>query len=220
MSTHHPTPSRRRSFPRGAWAATGLALLLALSGCGGTDESERPQKLSATEHNKADVAFATDMIQHHAQAMSMVDLTRDRTLDPEVQKLADAISAAQSPEIETMSGWLQEWGEDVPATMRDHVNGGHEGHGDDDSSMSDSMEGMDHDMPGMMSADDMDALESASDDAFQDMWLEMMVEHHKGALEMSEDEQAKGRFKPAVELASSISTSQSREIDTMQRLLE
>lgn len=209
----------QRPLIRATWAAAGTALLLSLSACGGSDEATRPQQLSQTEHNQADVSFATDMIQHHAQAMSMVDLTMDRELEPEVQELADAIRAAQSPEIETMSGWLQEWGEEVPSTMRDHVNGGHEGHGDEDSSMSDSMEGMDHDMPGMMSAEDMDALENASDAEFRDMWLEMMIEHHEGAVEMSETEQDEGRFKPAVDLAGTIIESQTTEIDTMEKLL-
>ncbi len=210
----------QRPLFRATWAAAGLAVLLTLSACGGSDEAETPQKLSETEHNKADVTFASDMIQHHAQALSMVDLTMDRDLEPEVQELADSIRAAQSPEIETMSGWLQEWGEEVPSTMRDHVNGGHEGHSDDeDSSMSDSMEGMDHDMPGMMSAEDMDALENASDAEFSDMWLKMMIEHHEGAVEMSETEQDEGRFKPAVDLAGTIIESQTAEIDTMEKLL-
>ncbi|MFE6650170.1 DUF305 domain-containing protein [Nocardioides sp. NPDC057772] len=211
----------QRPLFRATWAAAGLAVLLTLSACGGgSEEAEAPQKLSETEHNKADVAFATDMIQHHAQAMSMVDLTMDRPLEPEVQELADAIRAAQSPEIETMSGWLQEWGEEVPSTMRDHVNGGHEGHGgEDESSMSDSMEGMDDDMPGMMSAEDMEALEKASDAEFQDMWLEMMIEHHEGAIEMSETEQDEGRFKPAVDLAGTIIETQSAEIETMEKIL-
>ncbi|NYI77981.1 DUF305 domain-containing protein [Nocardioides panzhihuensis] len=209
----------QRSLTRTTLAAAGLAVLLTLSACGGSDGADQPQKLSETEHNKADVTFATDMIQHHAQAMSMVDLTMDRKLEPEVQELADEIRAAQSPEIETMSGWLQEWGEEVPSTMRDHVNGGHEGHGDEDSSASDSMEGMDHDMPGMMSAEDMDALENASDAEFRDMWLEMMIEHHEGAVEMAETEQDEGRFKPAVDLAGTIIESQTKEIDTMEKLL-
>ncbi|GGR62353.1 uncharacterized protein (DUF305 family) [Nocardioides luteus] len=206
-----------RSIVRATCAAAGLTVLLTLSACGG-EEAEKPQELSETEHNKADVAFATDMIQHHAQAMSMVDMTMDRDLDPEVQGLADGIRAAQSPEIETMSGWLQQWGEEVPSTMRDHVNGGHEGHGDDESSMSDAMKDMD-DMPGMMSAEDMEALEKASDAEFEDMWLEMMVEHHQGAIEMSETEQDSGRFKPAVDLAGTVIETQSDEIDTMEKLL-
>ncbi|MFE4002830.1 DUF305 domain-containing protein [Nocardioides sp. YIM B13467] len=209
----------QRPLFRATWAAAGLAVLLTLSACGGSEEAEAPQKLSETENNKADVTFATDMIQHHAQALSMVDLTMDRNLEPEVQELADSIRAAQSPEIETMSGWLQQWGEEVPSTMRDHVNGGHEGHGDDDSSMSDSMEGMDDDMPGMMSAEDMDALEKASDAEFSDMWLKMMIEHHEGAIEMSEAEQDEGRFKPAVDLAGTIIESQTAEIETMEKLI-
>ena len=119
-----------------------------------------------------------------------------------------------------MSGWLQQWGEEVPSTMRDHVNGGHDGHGDDeDSSVSDSMEGMDDDMPGMMSGEDMDALENASDAEFSDMWLKMMIEHHEGAIKMAETEQDEGEFKPAVDLAGTIIESQSTEIDTMEKLL-
>ena len=78
--------------------------------------------MSETDHNDADVAFATDMIQHHAQALSMVDLTEGRTLDPEVKQLAEDIRATQAPEIEKMADWLQDWDEKVPATMRDHSN--------------------------------------------------------------------------------------------------
>ena len=219
MIKHHPT-SRRSTRRRTLWAAAALGLLMTLSACGGEDGTEKRPKLSATEHNQADVAFATGMIPHHAQAMSMVDLTEDRKLDPEVQELANQISTAQGPEIQTMSGWLQEWGEEVPPTMRDHVNGGHEGHGDEESSMSDSMEGMDHDMPGMMSGEDMDALEKASDAEFQDMWLTMMIEHHEGAIEMAETEKDSGQFKPAADLATTIIESQSSEIDTMEKLLD
>jgi uncharacterized protein (DUF305 family) len=87
--------------------------------------------------------------------------------------------------------------------------------------MSDNMDDMGHDdMPGMMSADDMDALENASDSEFQDMWLEMMVEHHEGAVEMAETETEDGQFKDAVDLAGQIIDAQKQEIDTMQGLLD
>ena len=131
------------------------------SSAGSTTVSSLASKASATEHNDADVTFASDMSTHHAQALSMVDLTLDRPLDPEVQALAEDIRAAQGPEIETMADWLTEWGEEVPATMRDHANAGH-----DMGDMSDTMDDMGHDdMPGMMTADDMDGLENASDAA-------------------------------------------------------
>lgn len=200
---------------RWAAAAAVLTVLLAAAGCGSDDE-ETTSALSATEHNDADVAFATDMIQHHAQALSMVDLTMGRPLDPEVERLAEDIRAAQGPEIETMSDWLTEWGEEVPPTMRDHSHAGH-----DTDGMGGSMEGMDDaEMPGMMSAEEMTALEEASDAEFQSMWLEMMVEHHEGAIEMAEQQQDDGRYRPAVDLAASIIEAQQAEIDTMESMLD
>jgi uncharacterized protein (DUF305 family) len=188
---------------------------LFLTGCSG-DQDGGDDKSAGADHNSADVAFAGDMIQHHAQALAMVDLTVERQLDPEVQALAEAIRAAQGPEIETMSDWLTEWGEPVPATVRDHVNaeddehGG--GHGDtgDDTGM---------DMPGMMSDEQMDELEAAPDGEFQDLFLEMMIEHHEGAIEMARTEQDDGRYPPAVALAEQIEAAQEAEIATMQGLL-
>jgi uncharacterized protein (DUF305 family) len=196
-------------------AALALGLALTLAACG-SDETfaDAPAQVSETDHNDADVAFATDMIQHHAQALSMVDLTVNRTLDPGVQQLADDIREAKGPEIETMSDWLQEWGEDIPETMRDHANAGHDMEG-----MGDSMEGQDSDMPGMMSAEDFDALENASDADFHTMWLEMMIEHHEGAVEMAEDQQDDGQYKPAVDLAGDVVETQTTEIEKMTSLL-
>ncbi len=216
----------RSTHPRAARAvsALGLGLVLAsgLAACGDDstdDDTPATTATSTTEHNDADVAFASEMIQHHAQALSMVDLTLERPLDPDVQALAEDVRAAQAPEIETMADWLTGWGEEVPETMRDHVNSGHD-MGDMSDSMED-MEGMDHgdEMPGMMTAEEMDALENASDEEFQDMWLEMMIEHHEGAVEMAETEQAEGRFKDAVDLAGQVVETQTEEIDAMKGML-
>jgi uncharacterized protein (DUF305 family) len=208
------TKTRARAL--GALALT-LSLSAGLTACGNdTSDGASQTEVSTTKHNDADVSFATDMIQHHAQALSMVDLTLERDLDPEVQTLAEDIRAAQAPEIETMADWLTKWGEEVPDTMRDHVNSGH-----DMGDMSDTMDEMDQgDMSGMMTAEDMDALENASDAEFQDMWLEMMVEHHEGAVEMAETEQSDGQFKDAVDLAGQIVDAQKQEIDTMNGLLD
>jgi uncharacterized protein (DUF305 family) len=198
-----------------ALGATLLAASLATSlvACGDDEAGTTATELSATEHNEADVAFARDMVQHHAQAVAMVELTRERDLDPEVAQLAEGIRDAQVPEIETFSDWLGEWDEEVPPTMLDHANAGH-GSGD----MSETMEDMDDAMPGMMSGADMDALQDAGGD-FQTMWLEMMIEHHEGAIEMARTEQQDGRYRPAVELAAEIEESQGAEIETMRDLL-
>lgn len=185
----------------------GIALAMGAVACGNDsdDATSSASQSSATEHNDADVAFATDMLQHHAQALEMVDLTQGRALDPEVQALAEQIRAAQTPEIETFTGWLTEWDEPVPDT-------------------SGEMGGMDmssgsSEMPGMMSADDMTALENALDTEFQTMWLEMMTEHHEGALDMAKAETEDGQYQPAVDLAGDIITSQTAEIETMKELL-
>jgi len=150
------------------------------------------------------------MIPHHAQAIQMVTLTDTRTLDPEVKQLADSIRDVQAPEIEAMVDWLTAWGEKIPETSIDHANAGHD--------MSDMPSMESSDMPGMMSADDMQALADASDAEFQDMWLEMMVEHHEGAIEMAKTEQAEGKYPDAVSLAESIKTSQQAEIQQLKQL--
>lgn len=209
MDTNRPSRTVR------ALSATALGLTLALTttACGDTanDTGSTSSPVSTAEHNDQDVAFATDMLQHHAQALTMVDLTEGRTLDPEVQALADAIRAAQTPEIDAFTGWLTDWNEDVPKTTDD---GGH-----DMGDMDDMGDSMDSDMPGMMSADDMTALENAPDADFQTMWLRMMIEHHTGALDMAKAQTADGQYNPAIDLASDIITSQTAEIDTMKTIL-
>jgi uncharacterized protein (DUF305 family) len=186
-----------------------LAALLALAGCGG-DEPATDQTRTASNgdtFNDADVAFATDMIPHHAQALSMVDLTRGRPLDPDVQRLVEDIRTAQAPEIEEMTDWLTAWGEPVPETMRDHANA----HGDGDLDMGDT--------PGMMSAEEMAELDEVPDGEFQARFLEMMIEHHEGAVAMARTEQSDGHFKSAIGLAKSIESSQTEEIELMRDLL-
>lgn len=186
--------------------------LLALGACGddGDDGPEHAVRTApnGAEFNDADSEFATDMIQHHAQALAMVDLTLGRRLDPEVRRLAEDIRMAQAPEIAQLTGWLTDWDRPVPETVRDHANAHGDGHG-----------AIDEDMPGMMSAEDMSALEAARGEEFRRLWLEMMVEHHQGAVEMARTEQDEGHFGPAVDLAEEIESAQEREIATMEELL-
>jgi uncharacterized protein (DUF305 family) len=200
-----------------ALAALTVGLGLVLAGCGEDEPAADTESGNTrTDHNDADVAFASDMIQHHAQALAMVDLTVGRSLDPAVQQLAEEIRAAQGPEIETMTDWLTQWDEPIPATVRDHVNaedGDHdmEGMEEDDTGM---------DMPGMMSEEQMAELEAASDTEFQELFLTMMIEHHEGAIEMAKTEQDDGQFPPAISLAEDIEAAQTAEIETMQGLVQ
>lgn len=196
----------RHAHPR-AIAALVAALALVLAGCSASDSSG-----DGKGFNDADVDFASDMIQHHAQALQMVDLTLGRDLDPAVARLTDQIRAAQAPEIEKMVDWLQAWDQRVPPTSRDHANAHAEGHGQDPA--------MNTDMPGMMSAEQMTALEKAPDAKFQPMWLQMMVDHHEGAIEMARAQVEDGQNAKAVALAEEIVSSQEKEVATMQDLLK
>ena len=189
-----------------------LAAMSVLTACGNDEaspENETQTAANGDQFNDADVEFASDMIQHHSQALAMVDLTMGRKLDPEVQQLAEEIRMAQGPEIEQMTDWLTEWGEPVPESMRDHANA----HGDGEVEM-------DSDMPGMMSTAEMEELEEATGAEFQQMWLEMMIEHHEGAIEMAQVEQSEGAFGPAVELAKNIESAQQQEVSSMEGMLE
>ncbi len=180
-----------------------LAAVLTISACSDGTTANPSSSAASEEHNDADVRFATEMIPHHQQAVEMSDMALEQG-GTEVRELAERIQAAQAPEIETMTGWLQAWGEDVPET---------DGHG--------GMEGMDHSqMEGMMSPEDMEDLGSARGSQFDSMWLEMMVEHHDGAISMAQTQVADGLHPEAVALAENIAESQEVEIDEMKALLQ
>lgn len=205
-----------------AVAITAGTLLFTLAACGGDgdtlDASAEQTAANGDVFSDTDVDFATAMIPHHAQALAMVDLTRGRELSPPVQKLTEDIQAAQGPEIETMVDWLTGWDQPVPETMRDHVNAEDpDGMGAHD--MKDMAGETESDMPEMMTDEKLADLDAVPGQEFEDMWLEMMIEHHEGAIEMAKDEQAEGVFQPAVDLAESIETSQQAEIDHMRELL-
>jgi uncharacterized protein (DUF305 family) len=192
-------------------ATTALALAPMVAGCGGPDDSGGPTSTHTAPngdvYNDADVTFAQQMVPHHAQAIEMVDLTRGRDVSPEVEALAAQVMAAQTPEIETMTTWLTAWNEEVPETSRDHANAHDEGH---DAGI---------DLPGMMSEEEMESLETASDAEFENIWLEMMVEHHEGAIEIARTEQDDGKFPEAIAMAEDIEASQAAEADQMKALL-
>jgi uncharacterized protein (DUF305 family) len=207
---------RSHAFRRVLAVLTTVTLSIALAACGddstsGGDASSAQTAPNGDTYNDADVEFATSMIPHHAQAIQMVTLTDARTLDPEVKQLGATIRDTQAPEVEAMVRWLTAWGKEIPETSNDHVNGGHD--------LGEMPEMDNADMPGMMSAEEMEALMNASDAEFQEMFLEMMQEHHEGAIEMARTEQAEGEFPDAIEMAKSIVTSQQAEIDQIEQLL-
>ena len=179
-----------------------LLLSLLLAGCGGahtTSHSTTPRATAsataqAGAHTDADVAFAAQMVPHHEQALVMAQAVLERGASADVKALAQRIKDAQAPEITRLEGVLRALGGE-PASA-------HVAHGG-----------------GMMSEDQMAALESASGEELDALFLELMVEHHEGAVMMADAELADGTYPDARALATEIKAAQTREIAEMKGLL-
>jgi uncharacterized protein (DUF305 family) len=176
------------------------------SGMSGMSSSTTIAIPADANYNATDIGFAQGMIPHHAQAIEMADLALTNTTNPDVLALANKIKAAQSTEIEKLSGWLGEWGQPVPSIAA----------GSMDHDMSGTPGMM---MDGMMSQADMDRLETSTGTEFDRLWIELMIQHHEGAVKMSKTEVAGGKNPDAIALAQAIIASQQAEITTMESLL-
>ncbi|MDF3300881.1 DUF305 domain-containing protein [Streptomyces tropicalis] len=219
--------SRRSLIRRTAALTAAATATVILAACGSSDSSSssssghsghdmgamssaRPSAAASAAKggkNAQDVSFAQKMIPHHRQAVSMAGLAPSRAKSQQVKDLAEKIEQAQAPEINTMSGWLRTWGAKVPGTGMSGME---------------NMPGMAHSdssMSGMMSDADMAELKGLSGAAFDRAFLQMMIRHHQGAIEMAKAEQAKGAYGPARTMAKSIVTSQSAEIAEMNAML-
>lgn len=187
------------------------SIALALTACG-SDGSPAADTTAATQApsgsavgttlNAADVEFAQGMIAHHEQAIEMAEIALDPSIgaSPEVIDLATRIKGAQDPEVELMTGWLTAAGEPVALDESD---------GDGMSSME-----------GMMTAEQMDSMAAMTGTDFDQMWLEMMIAHHQGAIAQSQTVKANGSNTDVLALADQIITAQQAEIAEMQALLQ
>lgn len=145
-------------------------------------------------HNSEDVGFAQMMIPHHEQAVALSAMVPERSTDPAVLELAARIADGQQPEIEVMKALLAQWQVD-PA--------GHAG----------------HTMAGMVDDDTMKRLAGLRGRDFDMLWLESMIAHHRGAIEMAEGELESGENPDLTTLARSIISAQQAEIDQMETML-
>jgi uncharacterized protein (DUF305 family) len=145
--------------------------------------------------NAADVTYVQNMIVHHRQAVDMALLAPNRAASAKLKNLADRIQDVQGPEIQYMSTWLREQEQAVP----DH-HGRHDG------------------MPGMATPEQLEALKAARGKEFDRMFLQLMIEHHLGAIEMSKQVLTGGAHIKIEELASDVSVEQAAEIRRMQEM--
>ncbi len=164
---------------------------------------------SELEYTEADVTFMKGMIPHHAQALVMTRLVRERSVSDAVRQMALRMDISQRDEIALMERWLKDRGETPPGDMGEMD---HSSHG-----------GMHAMMPGMLSQAQLDQLATAEGDEFDRLFLEFMIQHHEGAIVMVDDlfsAPGGGQASEVFQLASHIDADQRMEIARMRALLD
>jgi uncharacterized protein (DUF305 family) len=158
----------------------------------------------------ADVQFMTGMISHHAQAVIMAKMAPTHGAGRAVQTLCGRIINAQNDEIALMQNWLRDRNRPVPEAkplpMKMMMNG----------------QEMEMLMPGMLSADQMKALDAARGTAFDTLFLRGMIQHHQGAITMVQQLFASpgaGQDDAVFKFANNVNVDQSTEIHRMQQML-
>ncbi len=150
---------------------------------------------SDDDFSAKDIMFAQMMIPHHEQAIEMSDLALQNSTNPEIRDLATKIKGEQAPEIELMESWTD-------SHMGSHMDS-HAGHM----------------MDGMLSEEEMDELKSARGVEFDRLFLEGMIKHHEGAIDMADDVDD-SKNPDVAKLAQSILITQRAEIELMKELLQ
>lgn len=185
--------------------AVALAGAISLAGCttnlGGNDSNGTMDggmmgnNQSASDFSGTDIMFAQMMIPHHQQAVDMSTLAETHTTNPEILALAKQIKDAQAPEIKQMTAWIESAGASMEM--------GHD---------------MGMGMGGMLTEEQMTALGNAQGAAFDKLYLEGMIGHHEGALQMAKMIENSSNSE-AKTLASNVISSQSAEIEKMKQML-
>jgi uncharacterized protein (DUF305 family) len=199
---------------------SGLAITAALlttaftSGCASAASAglhPTPAGLGRLPFTDADVDFMAGMIPHHAQAVVMAGWAPSHGARKDVAILCERIVVAQRDEIAMMQEWLRDRGQIVPdATATRHRM---------------KMDGMEHDMlmPGMLTDEEMAALDRARGPEFDRLFLTGMIKHHHGAIDMVDvlfKAYGAAQDEMVFKFASDVYADQSIEIDRMQQMLE
>lgn len=202
-------PGARPAGPRPFAVLVAVAALLL--GCGTADDAddvdeaapsagdsgaltgEDPDEPREGGGNEADVSFLAAMIPHHQGAIEMAALVEDRTERQELRDLADRITEVQAAEVATLEGMLDRLSgeQDVP-------------------------EDPEHDAMGMADRTEVEQLEAAEGDEFDRRFLERMIAHHEGAIDMAEQVLAEGEDAEVAALAEDVLATQEAEIEQME----
>ncbi|MCC5862972.1 MAG: DUF305 domain-containing protein [Gammaproteobacteria bacterium] len=175
-------------------------------------------RVARLQYSAADIRFMQDMIPHHQQALEMSELVAERTQRPELIDLARRIDASQRDEIAFMEDWLRQ--RDLPLPDPHAHHHAHHAHHHDHADEHAHAHG--HTMVGMATPEQMAELAASQGEAFDRLFLELMIEHHRGALVMVEEllEQPGSASDPTLfEFTTEVTNDQQTEIDRMTVLL-
>jgi uncharacterized protein (DUF305 family) len=195
-----------------------MAALLVVAGLGAACASARSSGPHATPPgptrpptNDSDVEFMSGMIPHHAQAVVMAGWAPSHGARKDVAILCERIVVGQRDEIVMMQNWLRDRGLPVPdATSMRHKM---------------KMNGVEHEMlmPGMLTDEEMAALDRARGPEFDRLFLDGMIKHHQGAIDMVDvlfNSYGAAQDETVFRFASDVYADQSIEIDRMHKMLE
>lgn len=167
----------------------GLVILLGLAA--GFTLAQTPETRSDnSEFNGQDIMFMNMMIVHHDQAIEMAELSENRTDNENILELSDNISEAQRAENEQMTTWMNELAYEA---------GNH------------------HPMAGMATEEEMQRLKSSEGENFDRLFAELMIEHHRGGIEMARNFREVGKHPELGEMQTQMVETQQSEIGKMEK---
>jgi uncharacterized protein (DUF305 family) len=209
----------RDASPRRALVAIVVAAVVLAAGTFALGRFTSPAQPTPST-TSAEAGFARDMQTHHQQAVELSMLVRDRTDDPDVRLLAYDIALAQQQQSGQLYGWLTQWGlpqvspEPSMTWMSrpplDSASGGH-GHAAADTPGAT--------MPGMATPEQIAQLTAARGADAERLFLELMIAHHEGGIEMAEALVERSNEPNVTAFARGILSSQSAEIEAMTAML-
>jgi uncharacterized protein (DUF305 family) len=156
-------------------------------------------------NDSAEAGFARDMIVHHAQAVQMAEIIRDKTKSDSMRLLVSDISLTQQAQIGIMQGWLGAWGLPITGSEPAMAWMGH------------PTDGL---MPGMATPDEIDRLYRLLPDRADVLFLRLMISHHEAAIPMAQAVLKRTDEPEVSQLATSIIASQRAEIENMKAMVE
>ena len=183
--------------------------------------AEQASDIANSSYTVADVNFMQGMIVHHEQALTMSRMASQRTNSKAILDLAGRIEGSQEDEIQFMVSWLKDRNEDTNYKMN-HMNMHHGMDHDMDHDMDHSMHHSMHKMSGMASPLQLKNLENSKSVDFDRLFLQLMIAHHDGAIDMVDDlkEQPGSRYDQLLsEFVSDLVNDQAIEIERMNRIL-